>query len=255
MGEVLTRFLRRFIAAAALLVWFSPALLADALVVYTENYPPFSFAGADGAVDGIATAKVRQLLDEADVDYSFRLLPWARTMHFAQTQDNALIFSLTWTPKREPQFDWLAPLAESNFYLHARADDMRLFSPQTIKSGVYTGTCVANDLGCEFFLWAGMPPANIIPINKSITGDFQMVIAGRADLYISDVTVNTRLRLSHGHDPTLTKPVMKLEGKTGFYLAAGLQVPVAVRGKIKAAYATLQSRRSYKIIPAERLPD
>lgn len=225
--------------AAILFVCLSATVSAAPLVVYTENYPPFNFADDDGTVDGIATAKVRQLLDEAGVDYSLRLLPWARAMHHAQSDDNALIFSLAWTPKREKQFDWLAPLAEANFYLHARADDMRVFTPEAIKSGAYTGSCVANDLGCEFFLWVGMPQENIIPIHKDLTGDFQMVIARRADLYISDVTVNNLLRRSHGYDPALTRPVMKLEGKTGFYLAAGLQVPQATRGKIKAAYARL----------------
>lgn len=239
----------------ALLAGLRPAISTEPVVVYTENYPPFSFIGADGAVDGMATAKVHQLLKETGLDYSIRLLPWARSMNFAQKDDNALIFSLTWTPTREPLFDWLAPLAESNFYLHARADDMRPFTRDTVASGVYTGSCVANDLGCEFFRWVGMPQENIIPIHKDLTGDFQMVIAGRADLYISDVTVNNRLRKSHGYDPALTKPVMKLEGKTGFYLAAGKQVLQATRSKIKAAFSRLQSQGSYKIIPAENVPD
>lgn len=230
-----------------------PETIPEAIVVYTENYPPYNFTADDGAVDGMATASVRQILDEVGIDYSIRLLPWARTMQFAQTQENALIYSLTWTPKREPQFDWLAPLAESNFYLHARADDMRLFTKKTIASGVYSGTCVANDLGCEFFHWAGMPPEKIIPIHKNLTGDFQMVIAGRADLYISDITVNSRLRKSHGFDPALTKPVMRLEGKTGFYLAAGNQVPKSTRDKVKAAYERLKGQGKYKIIVADKV--
>jgi len=232
-----------------------PEAMPETLVVYTENYPPYNFAAADGTVVGKATESVRQILDESGIDYSIRLLPWARTMHFAQSQENALIYSLTWTPKRDPQFDWLAPLAESNFYLHARADDMRIFTPQTIASGTYSGTCVANDLGCEFFLWVGMPPKKIIPIHKSLTGDFQMVIAGRADLYISDITANNRLRKSHGYDPALTKPVMRLEGKTGFYLAAGTQVSKAVRDKVKAAHQHLKAQGSYQVIAADTVPN
>lgn len=258
---------RQFVALATLLVGFGSGFgpgfgsgfgsgaRAEPLIVYTENYPPYSFAAPDGSVVGVATQKVRQILNESGLDYSIRLLPWARTMQFAQSEQNALIYSLTWTPKREPEFDWLALLAEANFYLHARADDMRAFTPETIKSGAYIGTCVANDLGCEFFLWAGMPPENIIPINRNAIGDFQMVIAARADLYISDITVNNQLRTSHGHDPELTKPVMRLEGKTGFYLASGQQVPMAVRDAVKAAHQRLKAQALYTVISAEIVPE
>lgn len=246
---------RQFVALTMLVGCFGFRAAAEPIIVYTENYPPYSFSASDGNVAGAATQKVRQILDESGLDYTIRLLPWTRTLQFAKAEENALIFSLTWTPKRDPDFDWLAPLAEANFYLHARADDMRLYNRETLASGTFTGTCVANDLGCEFFLWVGLPPEKIIPIHKSMTGDFQMVIAGRADLYISDMTVNRQLRISHGHDPEMTKPVMRLEGKTGFYLAAGKQVPMAVRGTVKAAHARLVSQGAYDIIPSATLPE
>lgn len=224
---------------------------AEPLVVYTENYPPFSFTGADRTVLGSATAKVRQILDAAEVEYTIRLLPWARAMRMARSDSNALIFSLVRTPKREERFDWLAPIAESSFYLQARADDMRVFTPETIRSGIYSGSCIANDLACEFFLWAGMPPENVIPVHISLTGDYQMVIAGRADLYISDMSVSVALRRAKGIDTSLTKPVMKLGGKAGYYLAAGKQVPQSVRDKIKSAHARLVSLDVYKVVPEQ----
>ncbi len=234
---------------AVLLAGLRPAISAESVIVYTENYPPFSFIGADGEVEGKATAKVHQLLKEAGIDHSIRLLPWARAMRKARSDEDALIFSLIRTPGREEQFDWLARLAESSFYLQARADDMRVFTPETIKSGVYTGSCIANDLACEFFLWTGMPPENIIPIHQDLTGDFQMVVAGRADLYISDISVSITLRGAKGLDPSLTKPVMKLGGKSGYYLAAGMQVSQAIRDDIKSAHARLVELGTYSVVP------
>lgn len=242
---------RQYCVIAALVVSMSPKAWAEPLVVYTENYPPFSFTNTDGIVAGGATANVRQILDVAGVDYTIRLLPWARAMRMAKSDSNALIFSLVRTPKREERFDWLAPLAESGFYLQARADDTRTFTPETIKSGIYTGSCIANDLACEFFLWTGMPTENIVPVHISLTGDFQMVVAGRADLYISDMSVSIALRRARGIDPSLTKPVMKLGGKAGYYLAAGKQVPQEVRDKIKAAHARLVSLGAYNVVPVQ----
>jgi len=49
--------------------------------------------------------------------------------------------------------------------------------------------------------------------------------------------------------------VMKLGGKAGFYLAAGMQVPEGVRDQVKAAHVRLQSRGTYTIIPAASLPE
>lgn len=236
--------------ASLLAAWFLTAapVCGDPLIIYTENYPPYSYLGESGVVEGLATVKVRQVMDASGIDYEIRLVPWTRAVQYATTQNNSLIFSITRTPGREAKYDWLVPLADSNFYMFVRADEMRPVTEAALKAGKFTGSCVSNDLGCELFSWTGMPPENVIPVSSTETADFRMVIAGRADIYISDLSVNNRLRISHGFDPNLTKPVMRLTGKTGFYLASGKYVPDAIRAKIKLTYDQLTADGLYRIV-------
>lgn len=239
------------------LFWASTASVvqADPLVIYTETYPPFNFLDEDGVVAGLATEKVRQVMDATGLDYTIKLTTWARALHFATTQDNALIYTLTRTPGRDPEFDWLVPLAPSNFYLFVRADEQRPVTLETIRSGMFRATCVSNDLGCELIRWTGIPEKNIITVFDNDTADFMMVIAGRADIYISDIAVNGLLRKSQGFNPAMTKPVLRLQGKTGFYLAAGMQVPENIRGQIMRAHQTLADEGDYEMIRTATGPE
>ncbi|NVJ98039.1 MAG: transporter substrate-binding domain-containing protein [Alphaproteobacteria bacterium] len=237
------------IIVAALSVCAAPfRLAATDLVVYTENYPPFNFTEPDGTVGGFSTEKVRQVLDAAGLSYEIRVVPWARAVNFVQTQHNALIYTLTRTPKREHVYDWLVPLSDTNYYLFVRREETREVTPEALAAGVFTASCVSGDLACELLTSAGIPVKNITPIMTAEDGDFRMVLAGRADIYISDLAANKRMRRRAGYDPRLTKPVMRLRGDGGFYLASGPQVPLEIRTRIKDAYKTLMESGQYEMV-------
>lgn len=197
------------------------AVRAEPVVIYTENYPPYNFLDDHGDVKGLATEKVQQVMRASGLAYEIRLVPWTRGLYFIESDPNALLYSMTRTPSRESRYRWLVPLAQSNFFVFSRKDDLRVVSKDAIQSGAFTGACVSNDLGCELFRWVGMPLNKVIRVSSNDTGDFRMVAAGRADLYISDINVNRRLRVSEGFDPSLTKPVLRLDDKAGFYLVSG----------------------------------
>ncbi|MFC3052618.1 substrate-binding periplasmic protein [Kordiimonas pumila] len=225
-----------------------PSAHADTMMVYTENYPPYNYMNENGEVVGLATENIRKVLDAAGLEYQIRLVPWTRAMYNAQTQKNALIYTITRTPKREEMFDWLVPIAKSNFYLFVRADETRSVTPETLRSGMFTASCVTGDLACDLLNWTDIGSNNIIPISKEGTGDFRMVIAGRSDIYLSDLAVNAQLRKQEGYSLDLTKPVMRLNGKTGLFLAAGTQVPENIRQNIKAAYQGLIAEGNYALV-------
>ena len=231
----------------AFLLLVSGVARAEPIIIYTENYPPYNLLGPDGEVVGLATEKVHQVMRSSGLDYEIRLVPWVRAVHFTQNSPNSLIYSLTRTPGREQDYEWLVPLAESNFYVFNRENDTRDVTLEAIRSGMFTGACVNNDLGCELFKSLGMPEANILRVADNETADFRMVVAERADLYISDINVNTRLRLSENFDPGLTKPVMRLAGKTGFYLAGGKLLDAQTRDTVSQAYEALMRENLYKI--------
>jgi len=220
------------------------------LVVYTEEYPPYNFTKEDGTVGGLATENVRQVLDASGLSYDIRLVPWSRAVFNANSEPNALIYTLTRTPVREGDYHWLVPLADSNFYLFVRADEIREVTFEALNAGKFTGACVVNDLSCSLLLIAGMPEKNIIRVPDNVTGDFRMVMAGRADIYISDIDVNRRFRLEHGIDISVTRPAMRFRGDAGFYLASGPRLPEIIRARIRAAYEKLSSDGAYQLVDA-----
>lgn len=243
---------RHLSALMFLLLFALPSLRAEPLIIYTENYPPLNYLNENGELVGLATKNVRQVLDKTDLEYQFRVVPWHRAYVRAKQSRNALIFTIIRTPKREADFDWLFPLAGSDFHVYARTDENREVTPETIKAGVFTGACVKDDLSCELFETIGMPKQNIRQVAGKVAGDFLMVKAGRADLYISETRVNAALRANEGNVLGLTKPVMPIEVGSGFYLASGLNVPAEVRQRIRVAYQQLVMEGLYEPMEVSR---
>lgn len=221
---------------------------ATELVIYTEDYPPFSYADDNGDVIGAGTEKVRQVLDAAGITYSFRLMPWARAVLFAEMQPNALIYSMTRTPSREARYDWLVPIANADFQLFKRSDDERQVTFEAVRAGAFTGACVSGDLTCELLRYIGMPEEKLMVVTNNPTGDFRLVAAGRADLYVSETSVSDLRRTRDGFAENPTEPALRLGGHYGLYLAAGWQVPKIIRGKVRAAYENLLSNGRYDLI-------
>lgn len=248
MGPMAKMMVCGMLAVAGALVAHAVRAAEPDLVVYTESYPPYNFMGDDGAVAGSATEKVRQVLDAAGFTYRFRLMPWPRALLFARTEQNALIFSMTRTPAREAQYDWLVPIADADFRVFKHAGDGRPITFEAIRDGQFSGACVSGDLTCDLLRYIGLPEDRLTLVTNNTTGDFRMVAAGRADIYISEASVNRRLRRQEGFAQDLTIPVMRLEGEYGFYLVAGLHVAPAVRQRVRATYERLKREGRYDLL-------
>jgi polar amino acid transport system substrate-binding protein len=250
---VVVKQLRTLMAACLAVACLVPVARAEDIVVYTEHYPPYNHENDKGEVVGLATKRVRQVLDAAGISYEIRLVPWSRAELYATTRDNTLIYSITRTPGREADYDWLVPLADTNFYLYARADEYRTFTTEGLRAGEFSAACVSGDLSCDVLDGLGIPSGNVTVISDSSTGDFRLVMAGRADVYVSNRAVNPQLRQSEGFHPHATKPVYRVGGGIGFYLAAGKQMPPRQRATIRQAYERLLETGQYQRVSDEEI--
>ena len=61
---------------------------AQYLEVVTEQYPPYNYE-EDGQVKGVGTEVVEEVLKEAGIDYNIKVLPWARALKKAETENTA----------------------------------------------------------------------------------------------------------------------------------------------------------------------
>jgi polar amino acid transport system substrate-binding protein len=209
---------------------------SDKIIVYTEDYPPFNFVDPNsGHIVGYATEKVRSVLEKAGLEYEIRMLPWKRAIRSVKSNENALIYTLVRTPVRESMYRWLVPIAPADFYVFMRADDLRVPTYEALRAGDYTASCVAQDITCDLLIALGIPPENITAVPNDQTGDFSLTMAGRTDIFLSDSETFKFLRDQESFDINLIKQTLRVNIKTGFYLAGNLNMPEVIWRRIIAA--------------------
>ncbi|MGM0825408.1 MAG: substrate-binding periplasmic protein [Pseudomonadota bacterium] len=107
---------------AAMLLAVNLPVSAAPLVINTEDYPPFNYAGSQGQILGSATKVLRTALRAADIDAEFRLLPWARAYTAARLREQHCVYSTTRTAERETLFRWAGPLAVNEWAAFSLAE-------------------------------------------------------------------------------------------------------------------------------------
>lgn len=105
------------VALLLLLTWLLPDG-TQALLLFTEEYPPVAFSDRDGQAAGMAVEVAQEILRRMDQPASLQVVPWSRAYRIAQTTPDTAIFPTMRTAEREPQFKWVGPilLTADNFY-------------------------------------------------------------------------------------------------------------------------------------------
>ena len=99
------------------------ALRGAAVELLTENDPPHNML-RDGKVVGVATDKLAEAFRRVGAAYKISLMPWARAYEIAARSADACVFSAGRTAEREAAFQWVGPVAEQDWILYARADQV-----------------------------------------------------------------------------------------------------------------------------------
>ncbi|MDO6445433.1 transporter substrate-binding domain-containing protein [Colwellia sp. 1_MG-2023] len=84
-------------------------------IIYGENYPPYSYLSSGKAV-GLAVDKVKQIFEDANIDYRIDIVPWARALHHANKDKNTAIFSIIKTKNNKEHFEWLSVTHDVDIY-------------------------------------------------------------------------------------------------------------------------------------------
>jgi polar amino acid transport system substrate-binding protein len=110
--------LRHIAAAAAALVTLNMpgALRAADIYFVTEAYPPFSFVDQQ-VLKGSSVDQVKLIMKDSGVSYSIKVMPWARALALATTQEDYCVFSTVHNEERNGKFKWVEPLLKSRTLL------------------------------------------------------------------------------------------------------------------------------------------
>ena len=222
------------------LATFSIQIKAVEIEVLTEDAYPFHYRQGDEVV-GTSTALVKQVLDEAGLNYTIKIQPWARIYNSALHRKNTLIFSLARTKQREPLFYWLGAITEVNYYLYGLAETkIDPNAPVSVLNNYRIA--VVRETATHHYLESKKIK------NVHLTGEgeqnIQMLLNDRIDLLAGELSFFyedcKRVKL----DCSKIKPLYKLqEPSTEFYFAMNKTTDINIVNRIKAAYQKVMNKK------------
>lgn len=111
--------LARCLGLSTSLAVFATPALAEPLQLLTESYPPYNYQ-EDGVLKGISVDLLKAVMEDAGVDYTMKVQPWARAYGLALNTPGHCVFSTVHTPERDQLFEWVEPLFTTEAYLVRR---------------------------------------------------------------------------------------------------------------------------------------
>lgn len=216
---------------------FTVAAPTEPLTVVTEQFKPYQFVDASGAVQGYSTAIVQRVLQRAGLEYRIDIMPWARAYKTAQDKPNVLIFSLLQTSERIAQFQWLVPLCplQVSLYRSSQRDDV---APTSIEDATrFVVGVEQGQANYQFLRQNGFRDGvnlQVVGHNHQLT---EMLRKGRIDLMlVSDVY----LHQLPARDQQLLHRIMPIPAlEKMLYLATNLQTDPTLVAHIRHAAAQL----------------
>ena len=238
--HLLSACLMTFVASSWSLVSFAEDTVQ--LQVVTELSPPHQTL-VDGEVAGLATDKVKALLQQAGISASFAMYPWARAYNKASSEPNTLIYSIAKSPQREDLFHWLIPVTryEFGFVSLSERKDIRIDNWQALKN--YSLVVQRQDIAHEWLMSIGLTEGEHFITCADIDCSWQLLLNNNVDLIIETPDLIDGM-LRYFHQPAgsvkLIKTIPEL-AITG-YLAANQQIDPQLLSQLQQAMAQLSQR-------------
>ncbi|TVP50712.1 MAG: ABC transporter substrate-binding protein [Halomonas sp.] len=210
-----------------LFVWLTcaPFSLADehkslsSLIFITEEYPPYNYL-ANQQLNGISIELLETIFEATNTPLSrhdIRYYPWVRGYELALNQPNTVLFSTTRTPAREPNFQWVGPIAQDQVVLLAHHDSPLAIDSiaQAIERGL-TVTVIREDIGAQALREASYPDHLILPAidNRSA---LHMLMRGRVDLWAYSADVAAWIVESEGYPKNSLIPIHTLSESSLYF--------------------------------------
>ncbi|MBV8467498.1 MAG: ABC transporter substrate-binding protein [Burkholderiales bacterium] len=216
-------------ACAAVLAFHAYAGTNDTLVLYTENSAPNNYLAEDGkTVRGIATEKIEAAFKKAGIPYAINVTSWSRALNMAKMQANACVYSTAKLPERESSFQWVAPVAQSDWYLWGKVGSLKPVSLDEVRGGKAVCSLLGDAPG-RFLLADGMKVVS----SESHEICARNVLRGFADYWATSLLAGTAEVTRLGLQDQIV-PLIQFHHQD-LYLACNPAVPKATVEQMKAA--------------------
>jgi polar amino acid transport system substrate-binding protein len=125
---------------AAFCLLFTLPLLADELLILTENLPPLNYV-ENGVLVGPAVEMIKEIQRRIGSKEKIHVYPWARAYQTAMEEKNIILFCMVRTKVREDKFIWIGQVARKRDILAAkRGSGIKINSLEDAKKVSHIGT-------------------------------------------------------------------------------------------------------------------
>ena len=212
--------------------------IANSLVAYTEQWPPYNFA-ENGKVQGIATDVLRAACEQAQLRCSFQVVPWARGYKLVRNTPNTVLYTTARKPAREDHFLWVGPLLPRTTWVYTRnipgAPVRETKELTQLRIGVVREEAAQQDL-----LEAGVPPSALVEESTN-DGVFRLLMGDLVHAMVdTEVGMAWNLRSVGRPIGSVTK-LMKLSDDGAYYFALNVRSNPALVSKLQQAVDKLRA--------------
>ncbi|WP_374569592.1 substrate-binding periplasmic protein [Ideonella sp.] len=224
-----------------LLVLLYGFVQAAPVEVVTTDAPPFNML--DGQYpSGFATDILRESMQHAGLEPHIEFLPWPRALLRVKEDPNTLIYTISRTPEREDQFEWIGPFARHQgfFYKLSNRSDMRLDSLQDVRK--YRVATVRGDAQTDLMLKLDIVDQNLLQLVSDGDTTIRLLLAGRVDLVIAnEIGMAWRMKL-HGLSGTEVERTVMLVDNGGYYFAFGKGADPTLVARLRRGFAEVKDK-------------
>jgi len=218
---------------------FSYKLAAATLNVVTEEAISLQYKSTiTNKMEGPAADLVEKVINTAGIDFTTKILPWARAYKEAEQTKNTLIYSIVRTPERESKFHWLGVISKPQYYLFAlKANKL----PQSNKSQDFKEYRIATLLNsASYHQLQEQGFSNLVPLKSGKTV-FEMLKKNRVDLITANKLTFEKICKfnSVGCDEVIAVAPINMPENSYLYFAINKESDPVLVNKLKTTYETL----------------
>lgn len=153
------------------------------LFLVTEPNPPVNFLDpSNGQLIGLATDKVRLIMQDAGISHDISIMPWPDALAAVDRRPDACIFLMNLTDERRPHYQWVAPLMEGGWALFAPLGFQRRIAGPADLSGLRIAVQAGGALEKHLQeITRDVPDVTLVTAEGA--AEIGNIFNGKADLY------------------------------------------------------------------------
>lgn len=218
---------------------------AAPLLGLTENLPPLNYEDRQGA-QGFSVELLRLMAAQAGLELELQVLPWQRAVQVAEAQPRSVLFSLTRTPEREAQFQWVGPIAQRRILIYKLAHRSDLAMTQLSELGSARIGVVRDSAADRALQAAGLRHGIELEPGLDDATNLRKLLAGRMEyITLLDWAAAWNLRQLQRPYGTL-QPVMEQDASKSYWYGLRPDADPAVVRRLQAALDAIRRDGRYE---------